>query len=368
MASLIEVEFSLALNNRTGKYFICRDIINDGAEYLSDKVRYWRIGTRHLPDGLWARLLGRFMTWEVNWRVRSQVFDKVVPRLKCTTPVLFADPLQVLFYELKTTDLVICHDVGPITHPQFYARGVEQLYQKVYSEIVRARPNIVFVTESSKREYERLFGQSHASARVISPAIRNESVSGGLEAVPSVIKPFLLTVGAVGARKNQLGVVRAFEGLGLGKRGVQYVICGGPEPGAEDVFAAAAATEGVVVTGYVGDDQLRWLYANAAGFVLPSFLEGFGIPAAEAVAHGLIPVVTNDGALAEVTGPAAILVDPLDEQDIRRGLSEVLALSAAETEHRLMELRRNVERFTPELAKRHWNEALQAVSGNVPAP
>jgi len=363
MGRLIDVEFSLALNNKTGKYFICRDIIVDGKNYLNKRVRYWRVRSKRLPAGLWARILGRLMTWEVMLRTRSDLFDAIAPRLRSKAPVLFSDPLQVLFYHLKSSDILICHDIGPITHPEFYDVGVKEMYRKVYVEVARARLNIVFVTESSKLEYERLFGRSYASARVISPAIRRESVAGPMEPVPQIVQPFLLTVGAVGTRKNQLGAARAFEKLGLARAGVQYVICGGPEPGAEEVFAAVSAQPGVVVTGYVGEAQLRWLYANAAGFVLPSLLEGFGIPVAEAVAHGLVPLVSNKGALAEVAGPAAILVDPVDESDLCRGLRELLALSQGEVDLRLDELRRNIERFTPARAKALWNETLQQISG-----
>jgi len=356
------VEFSLALNNRTGKYFIGRDLLQDAADLVEPVVRYWRVGCRRTPDGLWARILGRLMTLEVNARARVSAFDRLVPRMRPPQPVLFTDPLQCLLYRLRAEDVVLCHDMGPITHPGFYARGVEALYQKIFSEILSARPNLVFVTQSSRQEFERLYGPAYASVQVIAPAVRDESVEGDAAPPKDVRVPFLLTVGAFGDRKNQAGVIQAFRHTGLHQRGYQYVICGGPEPGAERVEALAVSTPGVVMTGYVKDAELRWLYANTSGFVLPSLLEGFGIPAAEAIARSLVPLVSREGALSEVTGPEAVLVDPSSPEDIARGLDVLVSMEADEKMRRLRDLRARVAKFSPDAAREAWRSAIDAVN------
>jgi glycosyltransferase involved in cell wall biosynthesis len=368
MSVRMDVEFSLALNNRTGKYFIGRDIITAAAPLLNPQVRYWRASCQRTPEGLQARILGRLMTWEVKARTRSRLIDRLIPRLRCAAPVLFSDPLQVLLYHLKADDVVICHDVGPITHPQFYAPGVEALYRKAYAQMAQRRPHIVFVTAASREQFESLYGPAYNTARIIPPAIRIDSMVGPVDPVVGVEPPFLLTVGAVGARKNQLSVAGAYQRLGLARSGIQYVICGGPEPGAEDVFHTIAAIEGVVATGYVTDNQLRWLYANACGFLLPSLLEGFGMPAAEAIARGLIPLLNKEGALAEVAGPGAILVDPSNEADVCRGITDLLALEPTEVQRRLDLMRASISRFRPELVKISWLETILAILSQTPSP
>jgi hypothetical protein len=64
----IEIEFSLALNNRTGKYFVCMDLIEALVD-LTENIWYWRISGAGVPHGLTARILGRLMTTEYVTRV-----------------------------------------------------------------------------------------------------------------------------------------------------------------------------------------------------------------------------------------------------------------------------------------------------------
>jgi glycosyltransferase involved in cell wall biosynthesis len=127
-------------------------------------------------------------------------------------------------------------------------------------------------------------------------------------------------------RKNQRIAIDAFERYGFAKRGVSYILCGARGAGADEIEAAAARTPGVKVLGYVSDAQLRWLYQEASAFVLPSLLEGFGMPALEAALRGLIPVVSRDSALTEAVNGAAIPVDPNSIPEIGEAMEAVLAL------------------------------------------
>jgi glycosyltransferase involved in cell wall biosynthesis len=189
---------------------------------------------------------------------------------------------------------------------------------------------------------------------------------GTLRAVDGVPRNYFLTVGSIGARKNQMRSIEAFGASGLAKAGYAYVICGGPEPGAEPVVDMARRTPGVVLPGYVDDAELRWLYRNAAGFVLPSLLEGFGLPAAEAIYYGLVPLLSKGGALQEVAGESAIYVDPLDVADIAAGMVMLAGLSREERDRRVEQSLLSIDRFSSEAAAAKWRAALlQAASASA---
>src|SRR6185369_6229470 len=74
--------------------------------------------------------------------------------------------------------------------------------------------------------------------------------------------------------------------------------------------------------GYVGREQLPGLYGGATAFVYPSLLEGFGLPVVEAMACGTPVITSNNSALKEVSGDAAVLVDPFDTDAMAQRLRE----------------------------------------------
>jgi glycosyltransferase involved in cell wall biosynthesis len=247
------------------------------------------------------------------------------PKTKMLTR-LFLDPLYVSRSRLEPSDVVLCHDIGPLTHPELYDSGTVTAYQKAYTKVAEVRPGVVFVSNTSRLAFENRLGTEFRFLRAIPLYVRNGSVTGHTEPIPGIERPFFLTVGALETRKNQRIAIEAFERYGFAKRGVSYILCGARGAGAEEIEARAARTPGVKILGYVSDAQLRWLYQEASAFVLPSLLEGFGMPALEAALRGLIPVVSRDSALTEAVNDAAIPVDPHSISEIGDAMESVLAL------------------------------------------
>jgi glycosyltransferase involved in cell wall biosynthesis len=357
----IDVEYSVALHDKTGKYFIARDVCAANRTFI-DRNLFWRVAAGRTPRGLFAKVIGRLLALEVEARVASPAFDRLAPRADRRRPVLHMDPLTVLLHRLSARDIVLCHDVGPLTHPELFHAKVAAFYDKAYGEIAAVGPSMVFVSVASQTAFHALYRGPFADSRVIYPAIRAE-VRGGEQRAPSQISaPFLLTVGSIGARKNQHRAIEAFARSGLSRRGFGYVLCGSREAGAEAVVDAASRTEGVTLLDYVTDQELNWLYANADGFVLPSLLEGFGVPVAEAISQGLIPIVSADSVLHEVAGDGAILVDPNDPGQIADAMRQLVAMSAAERFGRRAASARALARFSSEAFDRGWREVIERAS------
>ena len=65
----VDCEFTLALNNRTGKYFLCRDMLDASAD-LIDRQFYWRLAFAKVPSRNLSRLLGRLARIEIDFRTR----------------------------------------------------------------------------------------------------------------------------------------------------------------------------------------------------------------------------------------------------------------------------------------------------------
>lgn len=75
--------------------------------------------------------------------------------------------------------------------------------------------------------------------------------------------------------------------------------------------------------GFVSDDELSELYASALALVMPSDEEGFGLPAAEAMAHGTAVITSRAPALLELTGDAALHVDARDADALAEAMRRV---------------------------------------------
>lgn len=270
------------------------------------------------------------------------------------------DPLYVSRSRLESSDIVLCHDIGPVSHPELYDSGTVAAYEKAYTKIATARPGIVFVSNASRLAFEARFGKDFRFLKTISLYARTGTLAGDSEPIPGIQRPFFLTVGALETRKNQRTAIEAFGRYGFARRGVAYILCGARGAGAEEIVASAARTSGVKMLGYVSDAQLRWLYREASAFVLPSLLEGFGMPALEAALHGLVPIISRNSALTEAVNGAAIQVDPHSVSDIGEAMETVLALDEGRRKELKNALIVHAQRSTREKFLAEWENLISS--------
>jgi len=356
---VIDVDFSLALNDRTGKLFLGHEIIST----LGSRVVHVRYGRfRGFPrNDLMRRVVGRLTQNETLARVHRPRLVALLPAIRAARPTLHLDPLSVLRHRLEARDIVLCHDVGPVTHPQYFAPGVDTLYLHAYDQIRETKPHMVFVSETSQREFQRLYGKDYASSNVIYIPTRLGVTEGEGRPLDSASKPFLLTVGSIGDRKNQARCIAAFAASGLAEKGWHYAVVGGREPGADAVIELAKQTSAVVMPGYTSDDELRWLYRHASGFVLMSLLEGFGMPVIEAIEHDLPCLISRSSILAEVGGAAMLDADPLDLGSIASGMRLLAELSAEERSRRNAEAHAHLRQFAREPILASWRALVERI-------
>jgi glycosyltransferase involved in cell wall biosynthesis len=136
---------------------------------------------------------------------------------------------------------------------------------------------------------------------------------------------YLLFVGSREPRKNLPTLLGAYRELLAGAAGVPPLVLVGPAGWGEALDLAGLPAEAVRTPGYLPEHDLARVVAGAAALVFPSWYEGFGLPALEALACGT-PVVASDlPALREVLGDQAELVPPGDAAAMAAALAKVLA-------------------------------------------
>lgn len=129
--------------------------------------------------------------------------------------------------------------------------------------------------------------------------------------------PIVLNVGQKKPHRNLERLISAMVDVRAEVPGAVLVLPGPPNDEAERSLLAHAAAYGlgpdaVVIPGYLARTDIEGLYAAAAAFVLPSLVEGFGLPVLEAMARSTPVACSDRSAPGEVAGDAALLFDPTD--------------------------------------------------------
>ncbi len=205
--------------------------------------------------------------------------------------------------------VVTVHDVSFERDPELMNRKDGRIFRTVVPRAVKKAARVLTVSERTKRDLVELYGV--ASARIVVTPNGVDPVFTPGEGS----RDYVLAVGAIQGRKNQLGALDAANAVGL------PLVVAGPEK--DPALADELRRRGARLVGYVEPERLAELYRNAACLVQPSRFEGFGLPVLEAMASGTPVVATREPALEEVAGDAAVFVEEERLSDgIRRALAE----------------------------------------------
>jgi glycosyltransferase involved in cell wall biosynthesis len=242
---------------------------------------------------------------------------------------------------------------------------------------IRKAAAIVSVSETTRRDLVRLFGIPEERIFVV-----HEGVDHALFR-PSEPRrlgyPYILFVGSEHPRKNLATLLRAFAALKREPRLRDLKLLkvgapGGPEARFREQTLAVVRSLGlereVVFTERVPDEDLVAFYSGAKCLVLPSLYEGFGFPPLEAMATGCPAIVSTAGALPEVTGDAAVKVDPHDDAALTLAIAAVLDDETLRRELRARGLEQ-ARRFSWERAARETlrvYEALETIREEAKEP
>ena len=149
----------------------------------------------------------------------------------------------------------------------------------------------------------------------------------------SIVNDYVLFISTLKPSKNIEGLLEAWELLVQKRPKIRLIIAGKKGWLYESIFEKAnklGLKDSVIFTGFIPEEDKSAFIAGAKVFVLPSFWEGFGMDALNAMACGVPVVVSKIEALREVVGEAGTLVDPYDVGSIAENIEKVLSMSKIE--------------------------------------
>lgn len=204
--------------------------------------------------------------------------------------------------------VVTVHDLSFAQDNELMGRRDRMVFRRVVPRAVRRAARVLTVSERTKHDIVEAYGVPDAQIIVTPNGVDPVFFPG------EGARDYLLAVGAIQVRKNQLAAVDAASAVGL------PLVIAGPEK--DRALAEELRRRGARLEGYVEPERLAELYRGAACLVQPSLFEGFGLPVLEAMASGTPVVALCEPALEEVAGDAAVFVE---EDQLADGIRHALA-------------------------------------------
>ena len=231
--------------------------------------------------------------------------------------------------EVRSANLYTIHDLVPLRLPHATLDDKGR-YFGMCAEICRRADHVVTVSEQSKADIIRLFGMDEARITNTYQAVdvtsalaaaSDEEVAAEVESALGLPwRGYFLYFGAVEPKKNIGRLIEAYLTSGVK---APLVLVGGRawlEESETGLIDPSLAGDRIWRFDYLPRQLLVSLIRGARATLFPSIYEGFGLPVAESMALGTPVLTSNSGALGEIAGDAALLVDPLDVRGIKRGI------------------------------------------------
>lgn len=213
--------------------------------------------------------------------------------------------------------VVTIHDLSFERDATAMSRFDRAVFRRMVPRAARSAARVIVVSERTKADVVELYGVAPEKIVVTRHGVDDAFVPG-----PDVAGSYLLLVGAIQARKDPLSAADAANAVGL------PLVAAGPIR--DRALADELVRRGADLRGYVTRDELASLYRGAACLMMPSRYEGFGLPVLEAMASGTPVVVSQDQALREVAGDAAVYAAPGDlAASVREAIARRVELRAA---------------------------------------
>jgi glycosyltransferase involved in cell wall biosynthesis len=224
------------------------------------------------------------------------------------------------------------YDIGFAVNPDWTTEANRAgCFEGVFRSSVAA-DWVVAISDYSRAHYLKLFPHFPSNrVRVVYPCSRfDDARQQG--SPPAATKPldvggFWLSVGTIEPRKNQRMLVKAYaQYLQAGGAPLPLVLAGGRGwlmEDFQDYLVELGISDRVILTGYVSDNELIWLYRNCYANLYPSVFEGFGLPVLEGMQFGAPTLSSNSTSMPEVAGDAATMLNPHDQHAWTQAMLEL---------------------------------------------
>lgn len=278
-------------------------------------------------------------------------FKKLKPNL-----YFLADTQASFVKTCKTVSTI--HDLMEFEFPEKYSKAQRFLRKWIVKIQVKLSDCIITVSNYSKNDLCTLLHVPEKKVVMIPNAVNKSSYVSE----PMQPKNYFLFVSETESAKNAKVLILAFSLLSESiKKNFELKIVGkkgNQQSELENIIKVKNLENRVTFYGYVSDDELRMMYAEAYAFVFPSLFEGFGLPVAEAMANSVPVLCSNAASIPEVGGDAVLTFEPHNENELCALMESIIINPELRTEMIAKGLKR-VKLFTNEAQAKRTKELFE---------
>ena len=302
-------------------------------------------------------------------------FERRLPAvLEKIRPDVFFSPDGFLSLRSRIPTVMVTHDLAFRHFPTQIPRSVNLYYHYFTPRYLEHAQNIITVSDFVKADIQQQYGIS--SEKIIS--VHNGCREGFKPLDPQEIQkvrdkyavgcPYFFYLGALHPRKNLTRLIEAYSIFRqMCGTEIKLVIGGRIAWQTGDLFKVWKASpyrNDIIFTGYLPEEELSKILGAAFALTYVSLFEGFGLPVLEAL-YSEIPIIASDKAsIPEVAGPAALLVNPFDEEAIAHAMRKLWE-DPLLRESLLQKGRHQRQKFSWDRAAQEIYQVLEHVSGTA---
>lgn len=280
-----------------------------------------------------------------------------------SVPIFYHKPYVVTIH-----DLIIDHfptgKASTLPAPLYHAKRLG--YQWIMQTSARHAAHIITVSQATKAE---VIDHLHVDPKKITVTYEgvDSAIVGKKTELPDRLHDtqFFLYVGNAYPHKNLDRLIASFHVMQKKHGKAKLVLVGKQDYFYQKMYEKVTNSpqkESILFLGQVSDEQLAVLYHHAIALVLPSLMEGFGLPVLEAMQNGCLVVASDIAAHREIADHIAIFADPQHVLTIASALSDAIEMSSAERKERIAKGIKRAEQFSwKTLAKETHTVYMNAV-------
>ena len=335
-------------NTGTGYYTKC---LIEKLQYDTKNEYYIFLSSKNLLN---SSENNNFKIYEFPLAATSIIFRILIEQFllkryikKLKIEILHSTSFSIPLNQNLIPNIVTIHD---IFHEKFKKtiKPLTRIYHKIiFNASIKKADFIIADSKNTKEDIINYLGIDDKKITVVLLGVNSIYLKKNIDSKKNNFGKYFLYVGSLEPRKNIDSVIKAFSKIH--KYIDEILVIVGAKKWKEthlyELVKELGIEKKVFFCGYIADDELPGIYANATALVFPSFYEGFGLPVIEAMAAGTAVITSNNSSLSEISNGASLLVDPYSIDEISIAMKKIV-LDTGLKEQQIAKGLRNSKNFT----------------------